>query len=155
MFYTYLYFHQDGTPYYVGSSGWRQRCRDRHRVPVPPHARILVQHWASKEEMLEMERWLIQFYGRLDIGTGLLLNESDGPGCLNPNETARAIMRGAGRKGGLLAGSIGGRIAARKNVESGQLSRARAVANHHRWHLNREIVKPNCSYCVKGIATNA
>jgi hypothetical protein len=76
-FYTYTYFDEQMVPYYVGE-GSRRRYLDKHRVSVPPEARILIQHWESQEKAYEMERWWIALYGRKDIGTGLLLNQTDG-----------------------------------------------------------------------------
>lgn len=83
-FYTYMYLRQaDATPYYVGK-GCGDRAFKRHRrasekfIPVPPAARIVVQYWESEAEALEMEKWYITLFGRKDLGTGILLNMTDG-----------------------------------------------------------------------------
>ena len=57
-------------------------------------------------------------------------------------------------------GKAGGRVSGRIAVESGQLaslrttehqSKASKSANHNRWHLNRNIVNPNCSLCNEAL----
>ena len=79
MFYTYLYFRKDGTPYYVGK-GKKTRAFDTHRHTRRPkdRARVWVQYWESEEKAFEMEKWWISFYGRKDAGTGILRNLTDG-----------------------------------------------------------------------------
>jgi hypothetical protein len=80
MFYTYLYLREDGTPYYVGK-GVRYRAfgQKTHRVKVPiDRSRILVQEHPSEEDAFFAEKFLIAYYGRKDLGTGRLLNMTDG-----------------------------------------------------------------------------
>lgn len=78
MFYTYLWFREDGTPYYVGK-GSNRRAFYHHNVHRPKsRARIFIQHWSSEEEAFEMEKWYIRFFGRKDNGTGILRNLTDG-----------------------------------------------------------------------------
>ena len=79
-YYTYMWIRSNGTPYYIGK-GCRNRAFIVHRnkrVPVPERARIVIQYWASEQEAYEMEKWYIQFYGRKDLGTGILRNMTDG-----------------------------------------------------------------------------
>ena len=79
MFYTYLYFRKDGTPYYVGK-GKETRAFDTHKHTRRPkdRAKIWVQYWESEEKAFEMEKWWIALYGRKDNGTGILRNLTDG-----------------------------------------------------------------------------
>src|SRR5208337_226071 len=81
-FYTYMFLRENGMPYYVGKG-----CGDRAFVkptrrkgPWAPkdRSRILVQHWTSEAEALEMEKVFIDMYGRKDNGTGCLRNLTDG-----------------------------------------------------------------------------
>src|ERR1019366_1802205 len=80
VFYTYLWFREDFTPYYVGKgTGSRAFIRNGHGVHRPENiSRILVQCWESEEKAFEMEKWYIFFYGRKDNGTGCLRNLTDG-----------------------------------------------------------------------------
>ena len=74
VFYTYLWLREDGTPYYVGK-GTGKRA---NRTGSPPCDRIIIQEHESEEDALHAERFLISYYGRIDTGTGILRNFSDG-----------------------------------------------------------------------------
>jgi hypothetical protein len=46
----------------------------------------------------------------------------------------------------------GGRVSGKNRVESGHMAKIqtpenRAKANHVRWHINRNVLNPNCSFC--------
>jgi hypothetical protein len=85
-FYVYLYLREDGTPYYCGK-GKGIRAWEQHRdiknnrgiwTPVD-WSRIIIVSW----DLLEMgsfilERKIIKWYGRKDLGTGILRNKTDG-----------------------------------------------------------------------------
>jgi len=80
MFYTYLWLREDGTPYYVGKgSGRRAFTSTAHGVFRPEQLnRILVQEQPCEVDAFEVEKFLICYYGRLDLGTGCLRNRTDG-----------------------------------------------------------------------------
>lgn len=80
MFYTYLWLRENGTPYYAGKgSGIRAFTSWSHGVHKPEtKVRIIVQVFISEEEAFEAEKFLINYYGRLDLGTGCLRNLTDG-----------------------------------------------------------------------------
>ena len=78
-FYTYLWLRNDGTPYYVGKGRGDRAFSGPHTVHRPiERERILIQEWPSEAEAFEAEIFLIAFYGRKDIGTGILRNLTDG-----------------------------------------------------------------------------
>jgi len=78
-FYTYLWLREDGTPYYAGK-GSTDRAFEEHRFcgPPPPVERIIIQPHTSEDAAFAAEKFLIAYYGRKDIGTGILCNMTDG-----------------------------------------------------------------------------
>jgi hypothetical protein len=80
MFYTYLWLREDGTPYYVGKgTGNRAFISSKHGVHKPSEKeRILIEMSLSEEEAFETEKFLISYFGRLDVGTGCLRNLTEG-----------------------------------------------------------------------------
>jgi hypothetical protein len=79
MFYTYMWLRPDATPYYVGKgSGDRAFIHHGHLRKPGSSALIFVQQWESEEKAFEMEIWYISFFGRKDLGTGILRNLTDG-----------------------------------------------------------------------------
>jgi hypothetical protein len=74
VYYTYLWLREDGTPYYVGK-GFGNRA---FRKGSPPRDRILIQEFPSEADSLFAEQFLIAYYGRKDLGTGILINLTDG-----------------------------------------------------------------------------
>lgn len=82
-FYIYAYIsHITGLPYYIGK-GQGRRAWDKHRVTIPKYQFIVIME-ANLTEIgaWALERRYIEFWGRLDLGTGILENKHEGgPGC--------------------------------------------------------------------------
>src|SRR5271157_575769 len=83
MYYTYMWLREDGTPYYVGKGGYAKRAFERHKVGnrkayAPPKERIVIYPAVSEADAFETEVALIWYYGRKDLGTGILRNQTNG-----------------------------------------------------------------------------
>lgn len=79
MFYTYAYLRDDGSPYYIGKGSGRRMHSTNHRAPVPPmDRRLKLKDNLTEEEAYKHEMYMIGVYGRKDLGTGILINMSDG-----------------------------------------------------------------------------
>ena len=102
-FYTYAYLRsktsktaEAGTPYYIGKGHGNRAYGHHRRTPVPKDKSkiIILKENLSEQEAFAYEKELIKFYGRKDLGTGILMNWTDGgEGTSNPSqETRRRIM---------------------------------------------------------------
>lgn len=76
--YVYAYLREDGTPYYIGK-GVGNRYKAPHSVAVPPEERIqFIKKKLTDAEAIALEIELIAKYGRKDLGTGILRNQTEG-----------------------------------------------------------------------------
>lgn len=88
----YQWLREDGTPYYIGIGNPRRPYKGRRSCGRPPSRdRIVILHENLEwEEACRIERELIAFYGRKDLGTGILRNLTDGgEGMPNPSKETR------------------------------------------------------------------
>ena len=79
--YVYAYMRDNGTPYYIGKGKWKRAWSksDRTVFAKADNSNIVIlEHNLTDIGALAIERRMIAWYGRIDNGTGILHNKTDG-----------------------------------------------------------------------------
>ena len=97
-FYTYAFLRENRTPYYIGKgSGGRIYSKNRKGIKPPKDKSrtIFLKQNLTEAEAFRHEIYMINVFGRKDLGTGILINRTDGgegsSGAVRSNETKRKI----------------------------------------------------------------
>ena len=96
-YYTYAYLREDRTPYYIGK-GQGNRIYEKRKGLKPPKDKsriIYLKQNLTEEEAFKHEIYMIDVFGRKDLGTGILHNRTyggEGPsGAIRSDETRRKM----------------------------------------------------------------
>ncbi len=86
-FYVYAYLREKdsstakaGTPYYIGKGKCKRAWAKERNIPSPTNKSLIIILESNLTETgaLALERRLIAWWGRIDNGTGILRNQTDG-----------------------------------------------------------------------------
>ena len=96
-YYTYAYLREDKTPYYIGKgTGPRIYSTNRRTNPPKDKSRVIyLKQNLTEEEAFKHEIYMIDVFGRKDLGTGILHNRTGGgegtSGWVPSEETKRKL----------------------------------------------------------------
>lgn len=79
-YYIYAYIAENTKEVYYIGKGRGRRAYAKHRVPTPANKNLIIimEKNLTNTGALALERRYIKWYGRIDTGTGILLNRTDG-----------------------------------------------------------------------------
>ena len=81
MYYVYSYLREDCSPYYIGKGSGKRAYTKGPKEIKPPRdksrVRILKENLTEEDAFL-LEKLYILMFGRMDLGTGILRNKTDG-----------------------------------------------------------------------------
>lgn len=80
-FYTYAYLRDDKTPYYIGKGQTNRLLHKKKTETKPPKDKsriIFLKKNLTEDEAFKHEIYMIHVFGRKDLGTGILLNRTNG-----------------------------------------------------------------------------
>jgi len=102
MYYTYAYLRKkDRTPYYIGKGQKRRMFAEHWRgngsfTPKDKDRIIILKYFVDEIESYKHEMYMIAVLGRKDLGTGILINISDGgEGSSNVSQRTRKLISNA------------------------------------------------------------
>jgi hypothetical protein len=84
IYYVYAYVREDDTPYYIGKGKDRRAYQSHKRsngtdlLPKDESRIVMLHENLTEKEAFDLEKSLIIEYGRKDLGTGILVNLTEG-----------------------------------------------------------------------------
>ena len=125
-FYTYAYLREDKTPYYIGKGTGDRIYRTTGRIINPPKDKsriIYLKQNLNEVEAFRHEIYMIDVFGRIDLGTGILHNRTDGgdgaSGWVPSEETKKNISEA--QKGKILSEETRGKMSEGKKGNTNRL----------------------------------
>jgi tRNA splicing endonuclease len=147
-FYTYAYLREDRTPYYIGKGSGR-RAYSKHSSFYPPKDKtkiIYLKQNLTEEEAFRHEIYMIAVFGRKDIGTGILINRTDGgdnpPKNNNGGWNKGITMNFSPQRSKKISNSLKGKEKSKEHKENISNSRRGIVpSNKNNFKLNDEQIQ--------------
>lgn len=114
---------QENTFYYIGKGCGNRAYKSHNKIKVPEDDThiIMIAENLSESRAFEIEKELIRKYGRKDIGTGILLNRTDG----GEGQSGRKMSVETKRK--LSESKRGKKLGAQSEIQKSQIDHTSSV----------------------------
>jgi hypothetical protein len=143
VFYVYAYIRSsDHTPYYIGKGKGQRALYGRHGVSIPKDRTKIVFLETNLTDIgaCAIERRMIAWYGRKDLGTGILYNRTDG------GESTHGMKLSPEHRLALIRSNIG-RICSKETRTKQSL----AAVGRNLDYLQTDVVKEKRAEKLRGI----
>lgn len=156
--------------FYIGIGKTEKRAYSKHGRN--PHWRNVVNKVGYSveiittcdtwEEACQIEQYLIKYYGRLDLNTGILVNKTDGgDGFYNGVHSEETKLKISNNKKGCVSPNKGVKMTYEQKVKI-SISKRKSTSNYKRVILDTQtgifynsITEASEAYCVKRTTLNA
>jgi hypothetical protein len=153
-FYVYAFLRTNGLPYYIGKGKHNRAFAKKRKFKPKDEARIVILESNLTElGAFALERRYIRWYGRQDLGTGILKNKTDGgEGAVN---TALSDIQKLAKGRKKVAHSNFGKFgadnrAAKKFIIVTPSNDILVIKGLHQYCKNNDLAISNASRCVTG-----